>query len=102
MHLGRPTSFDDSAGRQTVRWNDVTIQARDEVIEVVQRAPAHYETSLQFWRQHYKSSPQRFEKVQAGVSFGEHLWQLNLPKEKINIVYDETKDKVIKVMYYVD
>ena len=99
--LGEPTEASiDNPSYQKLLWRDITVQAREDIITVVQRKPASYEEKLQFWRQHYKGSPQSFSKVENTAQAGEHLWQLNLPNEHINIIYDESRDLVTKVMYY--
>ena len=99
--LGDPdfTQFENPT-QQVLVWDDVTIQAREDIITVVQRAPANYETKLQFWRQHYKNFPQKFSKIEKSAEAGEHLWQLHLPAQRMNIIYDETRDTVTEVMYY--
>ena len=99
--LGDPdfTQFENPT-KQVMVWKDVTIQAREDLITVVQRAPATYETKLQFWRQHYKNYPQQFTKIENSAEAGEHLWQLHLPSQRMNIIYDETRDTVTEVMYY--
>ena len=102
-YLNEPQYFDKSSfnGREEVLiWDDVTVQTDDDTVTAVHRMPASHETSLQFWRQHYKKSTQNFSKVSSRIDSGEHIWQLNLPQHGINVVYDENLDQVIKVIYY--
>jgi len=102
-YLSEPSYLDKSSFNprdEILIWDDVTIQANNDVVTAVHRKPANHEVSLQFWRQHYKASTQHFSKVQTGNIGAEHIWQLDLPQHGINVVYDETKDKVIKVIYY--
>lgn len=100
----KPSTNEAGGKAQVLVWKDFSVQATDQdfdsVVTVVQRKPAAYESSLQFWRQQYKGTKQRFNKVQGRYDTGEHLWQLNIPNERINIIYDESKDKVVEVMYY--
>jgi hypothetical protein len=102
-YLSEPQYFDHSAfnsREEILIWDDVTLQTNDDVVTAVHRTPASHESSLQFWRQHYKQSTQNFSKVNNRFESGEHIWQLNLPQHGINVVYDESLDKVVKVIYY--
>lgn len=103
-YLGTPheqglqrSSFNSSD--QILTWDDVQVQFKNHFVVAVHRTPAGHEESLQFWRQHYKESVQNFNKVKTDFT-SDHVWQLDLPQHGINVIYDETQDKVVKVVYY--
>ena len=101
--LDEPRYFEKSSfnrGQEVLIWDDVTIQAQNDLVTAVHRKPASHEASLQFWRQHYKASTQKFNRVKPRLENGEHIWQLDLPEHGINVIYDENIDQVVKVIYY--
>ena len=102
-YLDEPRMFNKSSFNQAEEvliWDDVVVQMRDDLVTSVHRQPASHEKSLQFWRQEYKNDKQNFNKVSSRFASTEHIWQLDFPSKGVNVVYDETKDEVIKVVYY--
>ena len=108
QYLGVPEVLTDqnsstfNPNEEILVWKDVLVQVhKDEnTVTAIHRQPASHEKSLQFWRQHYKNNVQNFSKVKSRFYSAEHMWQLDLPQLGINVVYDETKDEVVKVVYY--
>jgi hypothetical protein len=101
--LDEPDMYNKSSFNKTEEvliWKDVVVQTKDEVVTSVHRSPASHEKSLQFWRQHYRDQDQNFNKVTTKFNSSDHIWQLDFPNKGINVVYDETKDQVIKVVHY--
>lgn len=107
-YLGTPnlasenTSSSFNPHEEIMVWDDVLVQLHkdDNVVTAVHRMPASHEKSLQYWRQHYRGKVQNFRKVNTKFYAAEHTWQLDLPNLGINVIYDESKDEVIKVVYY--
>jgi hypothetical protein len=102
-HLDEPDMFNKSSFNQSEEvliWKDVVIQTKDELVTSVHRKPASHESSLQFWRQHYRDQTQVFSKVDSRHVQSDHIWQLDFPRKGVNVIYDETQDKVIKVVHY--
>jgi len=107
-YLGVPEIMNDqisssfNPNEEVMMWKDVLVQIQkdENTVSAVHRMPASHEKSLQFWRQHYKNSVQNFSKVNSRFYSAEHMWQLDLPQLGINVVYDEAKDEVVKVVYY--
>tara|TARA_Y100000768_G_C23991267_1_gene693518 strand:+ start:11380 stop:11751 length:372 start_codon:yes stop_codon:yes gene_type:complete len=108
QYLGEPNITPELASssfnphEEILIWEDVLVQLNknENIVTAIHRQPASHEKSLQFWRQHFKGKVQKFQKVQTKFYAAEHIWQLDLPNLGVNVVYDESKDEVIKVVYY--
>ena len=86
------------AGNSLYVWEDVTLQVNTQfVVTAIHKQPIEHETTLQFWKHHYKEIQTTFTKIQSSPSI---LWQFNIPSKGINVIYDERVDKVTKVIFY--
>lgn len=96
--VGDHSNFEN--GSEIYIWDDVSVQARDGIVSAVHRKPAGHEKTLQFWKQHYKDVETKLEPVQTQGAKGELLWQLTIPSQGLNVVYNERNDSVIRVTKY--
>ncbi len=79
------------------KWEDVSLQVKDNVVKALHRTPAAHEKSLQFWRQKYQQPNNKLERLN---SPGESLFRLNIPSVGLNILYNERNDQVVTVSEY--
>lgn len=97
--LDEPTNKDESLrieGSMLYIWKDVSLQIdKEKIVQAIHRAPASHEQNLQFWRHEYKDTITELNKLPH-----HNLWQFDIPKKGINVIYDEKADLVTKVILY--
>jgi hypothetical protein len=63
--------------------------------------PSHEEATLQYWRHKFQGQTQRFEEVvHERDAHGNRTFQFMSIQGKTTVIYDESRDRVVKVVRY--